>query len=150
MKSTTCPAVSMQISRRRGYFESLPAREYLPMFWAPQQLALLAGTGVAERAVEDRELAAEDFHAHVPALCAQVKHNTCPCTVRLTLSSRPCVAMQARMRSCQQMHGDVLTFTILHRAVPRAPASRAPDAGDLPGGRLMGRQPCIWRRQPPW
>ena len=43
------------------------------MFWAPHELALLAGTGVAERALEDRELAAEDYYAHVPALCAQVR-----------------------------------------------------------------------------
>lgn len=42
------------------------------MFWASHELALLAGTGVAERALEDRELAAEDYTAHVPALCAQV------------------------------------------------------------------------------
>jgi hypothetical protein len=55
---------------RRGYFESLPEREYLPMFWSAGELARLAGTGVAERARDDAALAAEDFHAHVPPLCA--------------------------------------------------------------------------------
>ncbi len=40
------------------------------MFWSASELARLAGTGVAERARDDAALAAEDFHAHVPPLCA--------------------------------------------------------------------------------
>lgn len=41
------------------------------MFWTADELARLGGTSVADRALEDRELAAEDYHAHVPALCAR-------------------------------------------------------------------------------
>ncbi len=40
------------------------------MFWSAGELARLAGTGVAERARDDAVLAAEDFNAHVPPLCA--------------------------------------------------------------------------------
>ena len=113
---------------RRGYFESLPAREYLPMFWAPHELALLAGTGVAERALEDREHAAEDYDAHVPALCAQARENTRPSSVvTFSPSSRPCIIdqVQACMCFCQQVLDaiDHILFTL-----PSTPTACQPRA----------------------
>jgi hypothetical protein len=42
--------------RRCGYLRSLPAREYLPVYWSDQQLQLLQGTEL-EGTVTDRHAA---------------------------------------------------------------------------------------------
>ena len=41
-------------SKWHGYFLSMPSREYLPIFWNDDELALLKGTELEERAVADR------------------------------------------------------------------------------------------------
>lgn len=41
-------------SRWHGYFQSMPEREYLPLFWTQEELGLLVGTDLGERAVADR------------------------------------------------------------------------------------------------
>jgi hypothetical protein len=38
---------------RHGYFQSLPRREYLPIFWSAEELALLQGSEVEGRPQED-------------------------------------------------------------------------------------------------
>ncbi|KAK9815861.1 hypothetical protein WJX72_010928 [[Myrmecia] bisecta] len=48
-----------------GYLQSLPRREYLPIFWTDEELALMQGTGVAEKARADRELTQEDFESGI-------------------------------------------------------------------------------------
>jgi hypothetical protein len=40
-------------ARRHGYIQSLPAREYIPIFWSRQELALLQGTDLEGRAEAD-------------------------------------------------------------------------------------------------
>ena len=54
---------SGQCARRHGYFQSLPVREYVPLFWTEQELAGLAGTEAHEAALADRR-------APWPAACA--------------------------------------------------------------------------------
>lgn len=39
---------------RYGYLQSLPGREYVPMFWTKGELQLLKGTELEGRADEDR------------------------------------------------------------------------------------------------
>jgi SET domain-containing protein 6 len=41
-------------SKWHGYLSSLPPREYVPLFWSDDELALLEGTELEGRAVEDR------------------------------------------------------------------------------------------------
>lgn len=45
---------------RHGYFQSLPAREYLPIFWSPEELALLQGSELEGRPEEDLWVAGDD------------------------------------------------------------------------------------------
>ena len=40
---------------RHGYLQSLPAREYVPMFWTEQQQELLKGTDAQSRGEQDRQ-----------------------------------------------------------------------------------------------
>jgi SET domain-containing protein 6 len=52
-----------------GYLRSLPPREYLPMFWTPQEVALLEGSELEGRAAAEAADVADDYAAHVaPAL----------------------------------------------------------------------------------
>lgn len=37
-----------------GYFRGMPEREYLPIFWTPEELALLRGTEIAAQVEQDR------------------------------------------------------------------------------------------------
>lgn len=39
---------------RHGYFRGMPEREYLPLFWTPEELALLRGTEIAAQVEADR------------------------------------------------------------------------------------------------
>ncbi len=39
---------------RHAYLQSLPSREYLPLFWQEGELALLQGTELAGKADADR------------------------------------------------------------------------------------------------
>lgn len=39
---------------RHGYLQSLPAREYVPIFWQDDELSMLQGTELDGRAVADR------------------------------------------------------------------------------------------------
>lgn len=39
---------------RHGYLQSLPRREYVPIFWTDAELALLTGTELDGKATEDR------------------------------------------------------------------------------------------------
>ena len=39
---------------RHGYLRALPPREYLPLFWSDDQLALLAGTELEAKVQADR------------------------------------------------------------------------------------------------
>ena len=57
--------------RRHGYLSELPAREYLPMFWAGAERALLQGTERASAPEEDARLTAEDFEEAVAPLAAR-------------------------------------------------------------------------------
>lgn len=48
---------------RHGYFESLPAREYLPIFWSDEELELLEGTELESKAEADRQAGLIGQHA---------------------------------------------------------------------------------------
>jgi hypothetical protein len=39
--------------RRHGYLQSLPPREYIPIFWSREELRLLQGTELEGRAQDD-------------------------------------------------------------------------------------------------
>jgi len=39
---------------RCAYLESLPQREYVPMFWSQEEQDLLRGTNAADKPEEDR------------------------------------------------------------------------------------------------
>ena len=54
---------------RHGYLESLPAREYLPIFWQQDELALLQGTELAGKADADRY----DLHATGSEVCKSLE-----------------------------------------------------------------------------
>lgn len=41
---------------RHGYFQSLPVREYVPLFWSEQELERLKGTEAHATAVADRQV----------------------------------------------------------------------------------------------
>ncbi|KAG1672800.1 hypothetical protein FOA52_002788 [Chlamydomonas sp. UWO 241] len=55
-------------SKWHGYLSSLPPREYVPLFWSDEELALLEGTELEGRALEDREVTEEDFDDNVAHL----------------------------------------------------------------------------------
>ena len=46
--------LTMEANRRHGYLKSLPQREYIPLFWTPEELEMLQGTDAASKAVADR------------------------------------------------------------------------------------------------
>ncbi|GAB4814451.1 hypothetical protein N2152v2_001497 [Parachlorella kessleri] len=52
-------------SKWHGYLESLPAREYVPVFWCKEELELLEGTEAEGRAEADKDAMPEDFETHV-------------------------------------------------------------------------------------
>ncbi|KAL6750101.1 hypothetical protein V8C86DRAFT_890723 [Haematococcus lacustris] len=56
-----------------GYFESLPAREFLPLFWSQAEAAQLHGTEIEGRAEADREAVEEDWQEHVAPLVAKYR-----------------------------------------------------------------------------
>eukprot|EP00198_Chlamydomonas_reinhardtii_P003225 XP_001692561.1 predicted protein [Chlamydomonas reinhardtii] len=58
-------------SKWHGYLRSLPAREYLPVFWSARQLQQLAGTDLADKAEEDRASMAADFSTHLAPLLSR-------------------------------------------------------------------------------
>ncbi|KAF6262972.1 hypothetical protein COO60DRAFT_557117 [Scenedesmus sp. NREL 46B-D3] len=60
-------------SKWAGYFASLPAREYLPMFWSQDELDALAGTALEGVACDDRRDTQDDYEAHVVPLMAKHK-----------------------------------------------------------------------------
>eukprot|EP00803_Ostreobium_quekettii_P011645 evm.model.scf_1036.4 EVM.evm.TU.scf_1036.4 scf_1036:33587-35801(+) len=49
-----------------GYLETLPSREYLPIFWPREDLQLLKGTDLEGRAGKDMELTRDDYESVVP------------------------------------------------------------------------------------
>lgn len=59
-------------ARRHGYLSELPAREYLPLFWTPEERALLQGTERAGAPEEDERLTREDFEEVVLPLVARL------------------------------------------------------------------------------
>ncbi|KAF8061932.1 davT [Scenedesmus sp. PABB004] len=61
-------------SKWAGYLASLPPREYLPLFWAPDELALLQGTALEGAADEDRRDTADDYDTHVAPLLVRHPH----------------------------------------------------------------------------
>lgn len=58
--SPSCTPLSLTLSRH-GYFQSLPPREHLPLFWSDAELALLGGTELDGKAAEDRCDLAEEL-----------------------------------------------------------------------------------------
>eukprot|EP00798_Chlamydomonas_sp_ICE-L_P009048 gene9048-16171_t len=55
-------------SKWYGYFQSLPKREYLPVFWSAEELDRLKGTELDGQALEDRDAVKEDFETEVEPL----------------------------------------------------------------------------------
>ncbi|DBA97673.1 TPA: hypothetical protein ACH3X3_012565 [Trebouxia sp. C0006] len=52
-------------SKWHAYLQSLPLREYLPLFWQEGELALLQGTELAGKADADRTLTQEDWETNI-------------------------------------------------------------------------------------
>jgi SET domain-containing protein 6 len=53
---------------RHTYLRSLPAREYLPVFWSPSEVRLLRGTELEDRAQADAHAMATDWEEEVEGL----------------------------------------------------------------------------------
>lgn len=51
------PQLSGALICRHGYLSSLPHREYVPMFWAQEEVDILQGTDAAVKPEQDRWLA---------------------------------------------------------------------------------------------
>lgn len=61
-------------SKWHAYLQSLPSREYLPLFWQEEELALLQGTELAGKADADRTLTQEDWETNILPLVHDAKY----------------------------------------------------------------------------
>ncbi|KAL0040401.1 hypothetical protein WJX77_006166 [Trebouxia sp. C0004] len=61
-------------SKWHAYLQSLPSREYLPLFWQEGELALLQGTELAGKADADRALTQEDWETNILPLIHDAKY----------------------------------------------------------------------------
>lgn len=57
--------------RRHGYFCSLPEREYLPVFWGPEELALLQGTELGDAIHDELDCVRSDYTDQIEPLIAK-------------------------------------------------------------------------------
>ncbi|KFM23719.1 Ribosomal N-lysine methyltransferase 3 [Auxenochlorella protothecoides] len=56
---------------RHGYFCSLPEREYLPVFWGPEELALLQGTELGDAIHDELDCVRSDYTDQIEPLIAK-------------------------------------------------------------------------------
>eukprot|EP00775_Hariotina_reticulata_P007777 gene7777-7975_t len=89
-------------SQWAGYFQSLPQREYLPMFWSDPELQLLVGTALEGCAEEDRRDTEEDYQQHVLPLMQ--KH--CHAFPHPDLCSLDCFRVAASWVASRSFHVD--------------------------------------------
>ena len=65
-----CAQTQSTFDCRHGYLQSLPPREYLPLFWQESELALLQGTELVGKANEDR-YRRHYINPHMHRACAE-------------------------------------------------------------------------------
>lgn len=58
-------------SRRHGYFASVPEREYLPVFWTPEELAGIRGTELEMDIEQEVANLRADYEEQISPLCAK-------------------------------------------------------------------------------
>ncbi|DBA79474.1 TPA: hypothetical protein ACH3X2_007744 [Trebouxia sp. C0005] len=61
-------------SKWHAYLQSLPSREYLPLFWQEIELALLQGTELSGKADADRTLTQEDWETNILPLIHDARY----------------------------------------------------------------------------
>ena len=94
-------------SRWKGYFDFIPKREDLPIFWKPEEVSLLKGTELGERTMADKQDVVDDFNVHVLPLLEKYPDRFAAMKdkgVEDFLESASLVA--SRAFAVDEMHGD--------------------------------------------
>lgn len=123
-----------------GYLASLPEREYVPFFWADEELAELAGTELQDKPQADRQLAREDYDAHVAPLLA--RHPKRLPAISYELFSRAASLVASRAFGVDDWHGAASAAVppsqryqpALNYAPPPLALPRMPRMGHRAGG----------------
>ncbi|KAG7674859.1 hypothetical protein Ndes2526B_g07697 [Nannochloris sp. 'desiccata'] len=92
-------------SKWAGYFEAMPHREYLPVFWTKQELTALQGTEIENSSSEDLANVEDDYITHVLPLLTTYKDRfrVDKCTLHHFHSAASLVA--SRMFGIDEIHG---------------------------------------------
>ncbi|GMH42823.1 hypothetical protein BSKO_10742 [Bryopsis sp. KO-2023] len=90
------------------YFQSMPDREYVPIFWTKEEMDLLKGTDIERKAEEDRDATEEDFESLVAPVLLKYKERFEKCDITLSAFRDVASLVGSRAFFVDEEHGEGL------------------------------------------